>query len=93
MKPGPAISALVISGRFSNSAAIFAARSRGLRPASLASTIAALVARSPCPVSRGGSTTMRDNSGAVVNTPALASASTALQTCVVKRLKTFMRAR
>ena len=63
MKPGPAISTAVISGRLRSSAAIRSASSRGLRPASLASAIAALVARSPWPASRGGSTTIRDEIG------------------------------
>ena len=63
MKPGPAISVLVTSGSLPSSAAIFSARSRGFSPASLASAIAALVARSPWLASRGGSTTMRDEIG------------------------------
>ena len=57
MKPGPAISALVdLVERRRASATIGSASARGLVPARLASTIAALVARSPCAGSRGGST-------------------------------------
>jgi len=60
MKPGPATSAFATSASPRNLAAIASANGRGFVPASLASTIAALVAMSPCALSRGGSTTMRD---------------------------------
>ena len=60
MKPGPATSTLSISGSARSLAAIASASSRGFLPASLASTIAALVAMSPWLGSRGGSTTTRD---------------------------------
>ena len=53
--------------------AIFSASSRGFARASLASTIAALVAMSPCAASRGGSTTTRDRS-AFGHPPSAASA-------------------
>ena len=56
MKPGPAISALATSSSAASFGAIASASARGLVPARLASTIAALVARSPCAGSRGGST-------------------------------------
>jgi hypothetical protein len=59
MKPGPATSAFSISGSAASFAAIASASSRGFPPASLASTMAALVANSPCAGSRGGSTVMR----------------------------------
>jgi hypothetical protein len=80
MKPGPAISVLVTSGSFFSSAAIFSARSRGFMPTSLASAIAALVARSPWLASRGGSTTMRLRSGGLLKAPDLAIVSTAART-------------
>jgi hypothetical protein len=56
MKPGPATSALSIAGSAASFATIASASARGLVAAGLASTIAALVARSPCEGSRGGST-------------------------------------
>ena len=56
MKPGPAISTEVTGGIASSFALISSASERGFVPAGLASTIAALVARSPCAGSRGGST-------------------------------------
>src|SRR5689334_21732702 len=62
MKPGPAISTEVIRSSLRSFSAILSASSRGLALASLASTIAALVAMSPWPASRGGSTTTREKS-------------------------------
>ena len=56
MKPGPAISTEVTPGRASSFGAMAAASARGFVPAPFASTIAALLARSPCDGSRGGST-------------------------------------
>jgi hypothetical protein len=56
MKPGPAISTEVTGGSASSFALISSASARGLVAAGFASTIAALVARSPCAGSRGGST-------------------------------------
>ena len=73
MKPGPGDIDLGHFGRLRSFAAIISASSRGFLPASLASTIAALVAMSPWLASRGGSTTMRDRSGGAGKTPALAS--------------------
>src|SRR3954467_15246406 len=75
MKPGPATSTdAIISSRRSFSA-IFSASSRGLALASRASTIAALVAMSPCAASRGGSTTTREKSVPAGQSPSLASAA------------------
>ena len=56
MKPGPAISTDVTGGIASSLGAIASASARGFVPAAFARTIAALVARSPCDGSRGGST-------------------------------------
>ena len=56
MKPGPATSAPATSSSAASLGTIASASARGLVPARLASTIAALVARSPCAGSRGGST-------------------------------------
>jgi hypothetical protein len=80
----------VTCGSLRSSAAIFSARSRGFEPASLASTMAALVARSPWLASRGSSTTMRERSGGAEKAPALVSVATAAPTCSVKTWKTFM---
>src|SRR5512139_3246797 len=73
MKPGPAISTLSICGSARSLSAMAVASSRGFLPASLASTIAALVAISPCEASRGGSTTMRERSVPSGSTDAAAS--------------------
>ncbi len=59
MKPGPATSAAVMSFSFARRAASFCARSRGGCFAGFARIIAALVERSPCAGSRGGSTATR----------------------------------
>ncbi len=48
MKPGPATSTEVTGGSASSFGLIASASARGFVPAPLASTIAALVARSPC---------------------------------------------
>ena len=56
MKPGPATSAVSTRGSIDIRPARSAAISRGATPAAFASTIAALVAMSPCEGSRGGST-------------------------------------
>src|SRR6056297_136500 len=53
--PGPATSALAMRGSARNFVASASAMSRGLALAGLASTMAALVAMSPCSGSRGGS--------------------------------------
>jgi len=75
MKPGPATSTFSISGSARRRAAIASARSRGLALASLASTIAALVAISPWLASRGGSTTTREKSVPAGQLPSEASAA------------------
>ncbi|CDO37298.1 hypothetical protein SPHV1_320017 [Novosphingobium sp. KN65.2] len=77
MKPGPAISAEVTSSSFASSATSASARSRGFSPAGLASTIAALVARSPCEGSRGGSTVIAPRLSPPGSVPAASSASSA----------------
>ena len=64
MKPGPATSTLAIRSSARSFSATSSASSRGFLPASLASTIAALVAMSPWVGSRGGSTTTREGSSA-----------------------------
>jgi len=74
MKPGPATSTEAINSSARNLAATCSARSRGLALASLASTIAALVAMSPWLTSRGGSTTTRDRSMPAGQLPSVASA-------------------
>jgi hypothetical protein len=62
MKPGPATSTEATRSSARNFSAILSASSRGFALASLASTIAALVAMSPWLASRGGSTTTREKS-------------------------------
>ena len=57
MKPGPATSAETTSGSWANAPAIKLGQRARIALASLASTIAAFVARSPWEASRGGSTT------------------------------------
>ena len=75
MKPGPATSTVAIR----SSCAQFCRDRFGeiarLLAGSLASTIAALVAMSPCAGSRGGSTTTRDRSMPAGKTPGRNSAS------------------
>ena len=56
MKPGPATSTEMTGGSASSFGLIASASARGFVFAPFASTIAALVARSPCAGSRGGST-------------------------------------
>jgi hypothetical protein len=80
MKPGPATSTFAINGSARSLPAMASASSRGFLPASLASTMAALVAMSPWAASRGGSTTTRDWSIPAGNSPAAASASLAART-------------
>ena len=69
MKPGPATSTEVTSGSAFSFGLIASASARGFVPAPLASTIAALVARSPCEGSRGGSTVTRARSMSGGSTP------------------------
>ena len=75
MNPGPAISTAVTPGSASSFGAISPASARGLVPAALASTIAALVARSPCAASRGGSTATFFRSRSAGNAPSPTSPS------------------
>src|SRR5262249_40689423 len=65
------------------------ARSRGFLPASFASTMAALVAMSPCAASRGGSTTMRDWSIPAGSMPSAISARLAARTWSSTAAKMF----
>ena len=74
MKPGPATSTEAIRSSARSFSAILSARSRGFALASLASTIAALVAMSPWVASRGGSTTTREKSMPAGHWPSAASA-------------------
>src|SRR5262245_47224608 len=89
MKPGPATSAFATRSSPRSFAAIASANARGFAPASLASTMAALVAMSPCALSRGGSTTMRDWSIPAGSTPSATSASLAARTLSKTAAKTF----
>src|SRR3954471_23014340 len=90
MKPGPATSTFSTRGSARSLAAIASANSRGLRPASLASTIAALVAMSPCAASRGGSTTTRAWSIPAGSTPSAINASLAARTLSSTTAKMFL---
>src|ERR1700756_4318307 len=74
MKPGPATSTDAIRSSLRSLSAILSASSRGLALASLASTMAALVAMSPWLASRGGSTTTRAKSTSAGQPPSAASA-------------------
>ena len=89
-KPGPATSTLATSGSVRKAAAMVSASARGFWPAALASTIAALVARSPCVASRGGSTAMRDKSSAPPSLFFKSSALTVFMTRSLKSAKMFM---
>src|SRR4051812_3589973 len=75
MKPGPATPTEAIRSSARSFSAILSARSRGFVLASLASTMAALVAMSPCVASRGGSTTTREKSMPAGQLPSAASAA------------------
>src|SRR5262249_55171024 len=90
MKPGPATSTLATSGSARSLAAIASASSRGFRPASLASTMAALVAMSPWVGSRGGSTSTRDWSMPAGSTPSAIRASFAARTRARTSAKIFV---
>src|SRR5262249_46235732 len=89
MKPRPATSAFATRSSPRSFAAIASANARGFAPASLASTMAALVAMSPCALSRGGSTTMRDWSIPAGSTPSATSAFVAARTLSRTAAKTF----
>ncbi len=58
MKPGPAISALINQSAFGKAAINASASARGLIPFGFANTMATLVAKSPCSLSRGNSILM-----------------------------------
>src|SRR5262249_21899953 len=90
MKPGPATSAFATRPSPRSFAAIASANGRGFVPASLASTMAALVAMSPCALSRGGSTTMRDWSIPAGSTPSATSAFVAARTLSRTAAKMFL---
>jgi hypothetical protein len=85
MKPGPAASALSTSSNSASIGAISPASARGLVPARLASTIAALVARSPCEGSRGGSTATALRSIPGGSCPSPSNRSRMLSICAAKR--------
>src|SRR5262245_16470522 len=89
MKPGPATSAFATKSSPRSFAAIASANARGFAPASLASTMAALVAMSPCALSREGSTTMRAWSIPAGSTPSATSAFAAARTLSRTAAKTF----
>ena len=94
MKPGPAISALVISGRFSQlgrdllrQVARLDARLLGQHHRGVGGEVAV------AGLARRLDHDARERRARPANAPALASVSTAARTCAVKSLKTFMRAR
>ena len=86
MKPGPATSTRDTSGSLPSSAASVSASSRGFTPAGLASTIAALVAKSPWLASRGGSTVTFRRSSPPGSAPLSVSVSSAASICAAKRV-------
>ncbi|MDQ0836479.1 hypothetical protein QFZ54_000263 [Sphingomonas faeni] len=86
MKPGPATLAEATSSSFDNSATSASASTRGLVLAGLARTIAALVARSPWLVSRGGSTVTFLRSSPAGSVPAAVRVSSAASMCAAKRV-------
>src|SRR3546814_1615128 len=86
MKPGPAMLASITSGSAPSSATSNSASERGLVPAGLASTIAALVATSPCAGSRGGSTLMARRSSPSGRLPLATRQSSAAAIWSEKRL-------
>src|SRR5215203_5814262 len=90
MKPGPATSAFSTRGSSRRSAARRSAKARGFIRASLASVSAALVARSPCEASRGGSTTTRPASSPAGILPAASRRSRAAATRRSNRANRFI---
>ena len=68
------------------------ASARGVLPAALASTMAALVARSPCEASLGGSSVMPSMLASCGTTPSCLSCWTAARTCPWNPAKTSMNA-
>src|SRR5262245_52485836 len=92
MKPGPAISTLSICGSEASSGAMRSASARGARPACLASTMAALVARSPCEASFGDPSVMPSVLAPGGTTPSCFSCWTAARTRPWNPAKTSMEA-
>src|SRR5262249_998798 len=89
MKPGPATSAFATSASPRNLAAIASANGRGFVPASLASTMAALVAMSPCALSRRSSPPTPDLPLPPATMPSATTASLAAGTLSRTAAKTF----
>jgi hypothetical protein len=77
MKPGPATAPSTTSGLAFRRASSGSAMSRGFFFAALASTMAALVAMSPCAASRGGSAVTAEKSSPDGNSPAACMAFSA----------------
>ncbi len=75
MKPGPAISTRATSSLAGSAATSACASARGLVRAALASSIAALVAKSPCSRVLGRSTTKSGGAASAGTVPAARSAS------------------
>src|SRR3546814_7453695 len=86
MNPEPSMLASFTSGSAPSSATSNSASERGLVPAGLASTIAALVATSPCAGSRGGSTLMARRSSPSGRPPLATRQSSAAAIWSEKRL-------
>src|SRR5262249_45378108 len=87
---GPATEPSTTSGLAFRRASKGSAMSRGFLPAALASTMAALVAMSPCAASRGGSAVMAEKSSADGSSPAACMAFSAPSTSPVKGRWGFM---
>src|SRR5215510_12325795 len=92
MKPGPAISTLSICGSEASSGAMRSASARGPRPACFASTMAALVARSPCEASFGDPSVMPSMLAPGGTTPSCFNCWTAARTRPWNPAKTSMEA-
>src|SRR5262245_30260693 len=92
MKPGPAISTLSICGSEASSGPMRSASARGARPACLASTMAALVARSPCEASLGDPSVMPSVLAPEGTTPSCFNCWTAARTRPWNPAKTSMEA-
>jgi hypothetical protein len=90
MKPGPATSTASTASAERRASASGSAIARGAIPAALASTMAALVARSPWLGSRGGSTPTRVRSSPAGNWPAPANSSSFSITISRNDLKKFI---
>ena len=77
MKPGPATAPSTTSGLALSRGSSASAMSRGFFFAALDSTMAALVAMSPCAASRGGSAVRPEKSSSAGNSPAACMARSA----------------